>query len=69
MHNSLFRGARQHFFLSIQLYHPNLFLICKLSWMIFLTNSNSRPSAMISVIRPVVTELGGHLQRFQEFTP
>ena len=69
MRSSSFRGARLHFFPSIQLYHLNLFLSCKLSWIILSTNFNSPLSAMISVIPHVFTELGGGLRGFQEFTP
>lgn len=42
---------------------------CRLSWMIFLTNSSSPPSAMISVTPPVLTELGGGRREFLELTP
>lgn len=37
--------------------------------MIFLTNSSSPPSAMISVTPPVFTELGGGRREFLELTP
>lgn len=50
-------------------HHRSRFLSCKLSWMIFLTNSSSPPSAMISVTPPVLTELGGGRREFLELTP
>lgn len=49
--------------------YRSLFLSCRLSWMILLTNSSSPPSAMISVTPPVFTELGGGRREFLELTP